>query len=263
MAKGDWWFRFEIAAWRNSPELRRCSLETRGFWIDCIAIMRDTETAMISGTFEDFARIVGCFPNEAERCINELKRNKTADVTQKNENVTLKSRKYERELKAKKQTRLRVQKFRSNADVTQKKRDRVISKSKEKEIREDNSKELSKEGEAQAPARQQGKATRISDLWNPTAELFAWGATEYPKIDLLTETLKFKNYYGSAPDAKALKTDWAKAWKNWIIKAQEFLAKENGNGNGSRIQHGRSGNSNGASAKTDNETLAGLGITSN
>lgn len=127
----DWWFKFEIPAWRNSPELRRCSLETRGFWIDCIAIMRDSGSAIIKGTVEDIARSVGCFPQEATRCIDELKRHKTADVTQINGNVTLKSRKYAKELKAKEQSRLRVRKFRSNADVTQELRDKEKSNKKE------------------------------------------------------------------------------------------------------------------------------------
>lgn len=80
MAKGDWWFKFEIPAWRNSPELRKCSLEARGFWIECIAIMRDAGDHFITGTATDFARMVGCFPDEAARCIDELSKTKTADV---------------------------------------------------------------------------------------------------------------------------------------------------------------------------------------
>ncbi len=127
----DWWFKFEIPAWRNSPELRRCSLETRGFWIDCIAIMRDSGSAIIKGTVEDIARSVGCFPQEAARCIDELKRHKTADVTLLNGNVTLKSRKYAKELKVKEQCRLRKQRERSHAPVTQESRDRVKSNKKE------------------------------------------------------------------------------------------------------------------------------------
>lgn len=150
MAKGDWWFKFEIPAWRNSPELRQCSLATRGFWIDCIAIMRDSGKATIKGTATDFARMVGCFPKEAAKCIDELRRTKTADVIIGNANVTpvtflygnvtlnvtLVSRKMKRELSAKEKTKLRVQKHRSNADVTVDvtpvKRDKV--KSKEKEV---------------------------------------------------------------------------------------------------------------------------------
>ncbi|MFN6965150.1 MAG: hypothetical protein ACK4S4_15500, partial [Pyrinomonadaceae bacterium] len=83
MAK-DWWFKFEIPAWRNSPELRRCSLETKGFWIECIAIMRDLGVPQIKGSVEEIARSVGCFPDEAARCIEELKRTATADVTLRN-----------------------------------------------------------------------------------------------------------------------------------------------------------------------------------
>ena len=135
--KSDWWFKFEIPAWRNSPELRVCSLEARGFWIDCIAIMRDTGQPTISGTYRDFARAVGCFPDEAKRCIAELKRNNTADVTIRNGRVTLISRKYSKELKSKELNRLRVQKHRSTAECNANHTDIVNSNKKEVKRKEE------------------------------------------------------------------------------------------------------------------------------
>lgn len=135
--KSDWWFKFEIPAWRNSPELRVCSLEARGFWIDCIAIMRDTGQATISGTYRDFARTVGCFPEEAKRCIAELKRNNTADVTIRNGHVTLTSRKYYKELKSKELNRLRVEKHRSIAECNANQTDIVNSNEKEVKRKEE------------------------------------------------------------------------------------------------------------------------------
>jgi len=97
--------------------------------------------AKLEGSFQELARLIGCFPEEAARCVLELKRTETADVTLCNDSVTLKSRYIDRELKSKELTKLRVRKLRGNADVTPVKRDRVrvINKSKEKEeeIREE------------------------------------------------------------------------------------------------------------------------------
>lgn len=128
MAKGDWWFKFDILRWRNAPELRKCSLSTRGFWLECIAIMHHSGTANLTESIEDLALLVGCSEAEAEKCIEELKRTKTADVTLRNKSVTVKSRKYAKELKAKELTKLRVRKHRKTKDVTPEKRVRDISK---------------------------------------------------------------------------------------------------------------------------------------
>jgi len=139
-SKKDWWFKFEIGPWRSSPELRRCSPATRGIWIDCIVIMRESGSAVLKGTYADLARAVGCLPEEMRSAVSELKLHKTADVTLGNDCVTLKSRKYARELKSKELNRLRVQNHRRNGQCNAPVTDRVISKSKnknkEEEIRE-------------------------------------------------------------------------------------------------------------------------------
>lgn len=152
MAKNDWWFKFEIPAWRNSPELRKCSLETRGFWIDCIAIMRDVHNPTMEGTVQDIARMIGCFPDEVSRCVNELRRNNVADVTpvtilngDVTVNVTLTSRRYKRELTTKEKSNLRVQKFRNKDNVTPKETpmERPKEKSNKKGVRKEREETLS------------------------------------------------------------------------------------------------------------------------
>ncbi len=101
--------------------------------------MHESGEYEIKASFEELARLVGCETQNVTRCVTELKRTNTADVTLGNDFVTLLSRRLERELKTRKQTQLRVQRLRGNADVTQVKRDRVISKSKsnKKELREE------------------------------------------------------------------------------------------------------------------------------
>jgi hypothetical protein len=170
MAKGDWWFKFEYNKWRNSSELRRCSLETKGFWIELICVMRESDADSVTGTCREIARLVGCFPDEVERCLEELRATETADIffhadscsgtcnascnghvtkcnAQSNARVTVTSRYISKELKSKELTRLRVAKHReqneSNTQVTpavtvqSKSKSKNKSKKKEKEKKEE------------------------------------------------------------------------------------------------------------------------------
>ena len=99
--------------------------------------MHETEEYEIAGTYEELARLVGCETNVVARCVIELQRTKTANVTNGHDEVTVMSRRMERELTGKEDNRLRKRKQRERDIVTPKSHDRVISKSKEKEIREE------------------------------------------------------------------------------------------------------------------------------
>jgi hypothetical protein len=101
--------------------------------------MHESESWKIEGTYEEIGWLIGCSPEIVARCVIELKRHETADVTLGNGFVTVLSRRMQRELKAKENNTLRVRKHRGNADVTPMSHDRVKSKSKEKEEREEDS----------------------------------------------------------------------------------------------------------------------------
>ena len=135
----NWYMKFEFRIWRTDTALRRCSLETRAFWLECLCIMHEMDEYEVSGTYDELSRLIGCDADAVGRCAIELQRTKTADVTLGNGIVTLLSRRMKRELKGKKQNALRVQKHRSNADVTPVKRDivRVIVNSNSKEEEEE------------------------------------------------------------------------------------------------------------------------------
>lgn len=117
MAK-KWWFPFDFRVWRTDSRLRRCSLETRGFWLECLCAMHEEGAFEITGTLEEVGWLIGCAPEVVARCAAELQRTKAADVTLGNGNVTLLSRRLQRDLNDREQTRLRVRKHRSNTDVT-------------------------------------------------------------------------------------------------------------------------------------------------
>ena len=206
MAK-NWWFKFDYKIWRTDSSLRRCALETRGFWLECLCVMNEMDSYEVSGTLAELARLLGCESNEVMRCANELKQTKTADVTLGNGTVTLVSRRLKRELNVREQTRLRVQRSRSNADVT------LQSKSK--------SKSNKKEEEKERPLSEQKKATRLPNDFIATEELLEWAKVKRPTIDPSLETEKFINYWTAKSGKDATKLDWNATWRNWILNAKE------------------------------------------
>lgn len=60
------------------------------------------------------------------------------------------------------------------------------------------------------------RATPLPQNWTPDPDLRAWGSENYPKLDLYTETQKFKNH---ALANGRVQKDWRAAWRNWIINA--------------------------------------------
>lgn len=169
--------------------------------------MHETEEPVLTGSYEELARLVGCESAEVARCVAELKRTNTADVTLGNGFVTLVSRRLKRELSDREKTRLRVQRHRCNADVT------VQSKSKS------NKKEKEEEREPLSAASPRG--TRIADPFNLTPDMRAWAKEKRPLVDLVLETEKFVNYWRAKAGRDGVKLDWTATWRNWILNSKD------------------------------------------
>jgi hypothetical protein len=137
IAKNDWWFKFEHLKWLTDEQLNRCSLETQGFWMRCICVMRKGTSPKLIGTEAELVRLLGVTRPEFRRCFMELRDTKTATVTQTPEIFTLLSRKYYKELKVKEQNRLRQRSKRRHGDVTPMSQPHSKSKSKETEKKEE------------------------------------------------------------------------------------------------------------------------------
>jgi uncharacterized protein YdaU (DUF1376 family) len=48
-----------------------------------------------------------------------------------------------------------------------------------------------------------------------TAEMRGWACSEFPAVDLMAQTSAFRDW-----EFKDSKTDWVKAWKNWIRRSE-------------------------------------------
>jgi hypothetical protein len=131
MAK-NWWFKFDFRLWRSDADLRLLSLEARGFWVELLCVMHEKDTYTMTATFEELGWLIGCSPEVAARCIVQIKNSNVADVTLGNGDVTVLSRRLYREAKEREQSRLRVQKFRSNGPVTQQSKSKSNKKEKKK-----------------------------------------------------------------------------------------------------------------------------------
>lgn len=51
--------------------------------------------------------------------------------------------------------------------------------------------------------------------------MVAWARERVPNVDGRHETEKFINHWSSKPGRDAVKLDWVKTWKNWMLNAAE------------------------------------------
>lgn len=71
----------------------------------------------------------------------------------------------------------------------------------------------------EAPASQPRKraARVVPDAFEVTPEMRAWARASFPGVDLQAQTAAFRDH-----EFKDAKTDWPKAWRNWIRRASGF-----------------------------------------
>ncbi|MGE0154792.1 MAG: hypothetical protein AB7R90_19400 [Reyranellaceae bacterium] len=87
MARREDGFAFFGRVWRADIELQSCSLAARGLWAQLLTIMDEAEPRghlLVRGTpptIEQVARLGGCTPAEARRCLEELLRQGAASRT--------------------------------------------------------------------------------------------------------------------------------------------------------------------------------------
>lgn len=66
------------------------------------------------------------------------------------------------------------------------------------------------------------RGTRIDKSgFTVTPELVKWAAEHVPSVDGRTETEKFRNHFEAKAGREAVKIDWPKTWKNWMLNAHE------------------------------------------
>lgn len=125
----------------NDEDLSACSLEAQGLWLRCICLMYRADTDELTGTLEQMRRKLGVLPEELTRCLHDLKTNNAANVRFGNGDVSIISRRRQKELKAKENNRLYVAKHRAKDECKIDVSTQSKSKSKSIEIREEKEEE--------------------------------------------------------------------------------------------------------------------------
>lgn len=107
------WMQFCPGDWLKDPQLSMCEPATRGIWIDLIAAMHQLDRqGVIAGTREQIARTCRCSTVQLDSALSDLQTTGTADVTVRNNIVTVVNRRMKREANTRYSTKLRVGRYR-------------------------------------------------------------------------------------------------------------------------------------------------------
>jgi hypothetical protein len=209
MAK-NWWFKLEWNDWLSDEKLSLCSFEAQGFWMRCICIMHRSEQCELTGTLDQLRRLLGCLPEEITRCASELKSNGAAEVRFGNGEISIKSRRLEKELKAREANRLYQDRHRKKEQGKTDVRQQSKSKSKEIEIREE-------KREEKGTAKQDKPDPKIylpSDF-QITEEMRAWAALTVPRVDIDSELEEFVTFWRdiATKNHKRTMRGWKATWQ--------------------------------------------------
>jgi len=67
--------------------------------------------------------------------------------------------------------------------------------------------------------KQENKASKITDDWQPAQKIIDEYPTKYPGLNYAKELAKFINYYTSKAESRK---DWNASYRNWLINAMDF-----------------------------------------
>jgi len=119
------WMKWHPRDWLSEPTLRRCSIAARGAWMDLLMYMEADDTPQLSCTMLEYAQMLGVDYDTACALVMELIAKGVCDsdfdplssrVTEHNGPVTLLSRRYVREHKARESNRKRQARFRKRRE---------------------------------------------------------------------------------------------------------------------------------------------------
>jgi len=105
---------FDPVAWQRDTKL--LSPATRGIYFEFLCEMELHSQCLITGTRDELAQLGRCTVGQIELSIEELKRRRTLDISERNACVTLINRRRQREEKARRNGHERVQRHRHGGD---------------------------------------------------------------------------------------------------------------------------------------------------
>lgn len=133
MANPHWFDKWEWPTWKADAAVRRLTAHARLLWFELLGDMHIQNTYTTSGTPESIARAVGCLtPVEVRAALDDLQTCEVADVTWRDDHVTLTSRRRLKAHKARQSNAQRQARYRdsrqSNADATERSKKLEVEK---------------------------------------------------------------------------------------------------------------------------------------
>lgn len=220
------WMQFYPRDWVSDPKLARCSVTTRGIWIELLSAMFIEGESSIVGDVWSLAAVARCEVTDiTDRLIPDVTLHKFADVTECNGTYTITSRRFEREEKAREKLRQRVQRHRSkgsnqsenstcNADVTSKRNVDVSQTPSDSDSVSisNSSSPKTKNPDRSRPwpddlvlTKEMREYAIAHGIANPEREFERW------KAYCLSHGKKYSN--------------WQQTWTTWVLNAPDFAGK--------------------------------------
>lgn len=229
----NFWFKFEWDAWRNDRQLRRCSKEARGFWIDCIAAMEELGTYFLEGTPDEICREVVADRGEFDRSIAELSRHEAATVEKSQGVVKIISRRLLKKANLTEYNRLKQREHRGQLVVN----DESNEPSKELESESSRTLDSSPIGEeVNTPPDKPEPKILLPINFQISDDMRAWAVKETPSVRIDSELEEFVTFWRdiATKNNKRTMRGWNATWKKRMRDLQAEASKSNGRTNGYR-----------------------------
>jgi len=63
---------------------------------------------------------------------------------------------------------------------------------------------------------------KITEDWMPAPETIRWATEKHPEVNLDDEAEQFRNHFLSVGGPKSFKSNWDRAFRNWIIRSKNW-----------------------------------------
>jgi hypothetical protein len=235
--KSDPWLKFYPSDWRADPNLRMCSLEARGLWMEMLCLMHEADGFLcVNGTALaplDLAKLAGISKRTCQRLLNELQINGVFSV---DESGKIFSRRILKDLAKSAQDRANGR-LGGNPNLRQGVNPSLNGEDKAQKPEARSQKPEKKESErAPSPTVETSPVTTGDDRLNGahalgddhplpegfalTADLTAFSLAQgFSHDDTAEQFAWFVDYYRAAPGRAAVRRDWGAVFRNWIREA--------------------------------------------
>ncbi len=114
------YMQFYVNDWFSDFNLAKCSLASRGCWMELLCAMHNlNRSGVITGTADQLSRICRCSAVEFVQCVNELQAERVGEITVRDGIYTIVNRRMRREAKEREQAGIRMERHQNGRETAQ------------------------------------------------------------------------------------------------------------------------------------------------